>query len=426
MIQDGTKDDDIKDDDILEDDFDIDDFDEEWDDQDDVVDDVGTNDPAVDAPAATGEKTFLQKFFLPVVIGVVALFALIFVLGSGMLSSGSEEVNPNNANLVPDVAESPTIPGSDEPVLEEDFPDNTSDVAANTPQDNMAPAPSEDGPLRPLPGEDSSEPFELADLEAELEDGTDNFLNETSELIDPVMEDVDSASDSVQDLFDDTPETSDEMSDNSDLAETQTLDAPAFADNSSDNADLPFGENDLQASNDADLPGDNSLTLDTNAPPMEPVSQNTENENEADIAILESENEALQQDKNALQETIAENRETIDSLQAQIAALEERINSMSNNAPVSETTTNTASTQEQEQDAPEQAPPKAIAKPAISAPEWTLKSAQPGKATISTAGSNDLENIEVGSVVRGLGRIESIDVENGRWVVRGTQASVSQ
>lgn len=70
--------------------------------------------------------------------------------------------------------------------------------------------------------------------------------------------------------------------------------------------------------------------------------------------------------------------------------------------------------------------PKPVAKALEEKPQWVLKSAQPGKATLSAKGSNDLKRVEVGDTLLGIGRISAIEIINGKWVVKGTQGSVSQ
>jgi hypothetical protein len=77
--------------------------------------------------------------------------------------------------------------------------------------------------------------------------------------------------------------------------------------------------------------------------------------------------------------------------------------------------------------APVLKPKTETAAPVLSAaPSWTLKAARPGRATIAKKGSDDVLVVEVGESVKGLGKITSIAQESGKWVVRGTQGSVSQ
>lgn len=69
--------------------------------------------------------------------------------------------------------------------------------------------------------------------------------------------------------------------------------------------------------------------------------------------------------------------------------------------------------------------PQAPPRPSISS-QWALRSAQPGRAIISSRGGNDFKTIETGQRVSGLGIVRSIGLENGRWVVRGTDSIISQ
>lgn len=62
----------------------------------------------------------------------------------------------------------------------------------------------------------------------------------------------------------------------------------------------------------------------------------------------------------------------------------------------------------------------------LEVPRWVLRSAQPGRAVLSDSTTGDLRSIQVGDTLRGVGRIESITQQNGRWVVQGSQSSVRQ
>lgn len=65
-------------------------------------------------------------------------------------------------------------------------------------------------------------------------------------------------------------------------------------------------------------------------------------------------------------------------------------------------------------------------KPVVKKVRWTLRSAQPGKATVSPTGSSDIRSISVGETLSGIGRIQSISNASGKWVVTGTTGKVSQ
>ncbi len=72
---------------------------------------------------------------------------------------------------------------------------------------------------------------------------------------------------------------------------------------------------------------------------------------------------------------------------------------------------------------PKAAPVKTVNSQKI---QWVLRAAQPGQASIAARGSNELKTVRVGDSVDSLGRVQSITIENGRWVVRGTNGLVSQ
>jgi hypothetical protein len=59
-------------------------------------------------------------------------------------------------------------------------------------------------------------------------------------------------------------------------------------------------------------------------------------------------------------------------------------------------------------------------------PAWQLRSAQPGSAVIYDADTGNMQNIEVGDKVKGIGRVKSISTLNGKWVVQGTSGSIKQ
>ena len=74
----------------------------------------------------------------------------------------------------------------------------------------------------------------------------------------------------------------------------------------------------------------------------------------------------------------------------------------------------------------EEKKPETVNASPISKAKWELRSARPGHATLYSTGSSDLKNVEVGDVLSGIGRIQSIQIEGGLWVVRGTKGNVSQ
>lgn len=83
-------------------------------------------------------------------------------------------------------------------------------------------------------------------------------------------------------------------------------------------------------------------------------------------------------------------------------------------------------------------PPKTIEKPKIvkskkvhvkrnyTKSTWVLRTAQPGKAGISKGKNADIVFVEVGDKISGIGTIQSISMENNRWLVKGSRGSVKQ
>ncbi len=62
----------------------------------------------------------------------------------------------------------------------------------------------------------------------------------------------------------------------------------------------------------------------------------------------------------------------------------------------------------------------------ITPTSWQLRSAQPGMAVIFDPATGNMQSIEVGDRVQGIGRIQSITIVNGKWVVRGSTGKISQ
>jgi hypothetical protein len=64
--------------------------------------------------------------------------------------------------------------------------------------------------------------------------------------------------------------------------------------------------------------------------------------------------------------------------------------------------------------------------PARQTKEWDLRGASTGEAFVAERGTQNLRTVTVGDTLSGIGRITSIAVENGRWVVRGTSGRITQ
>ncbi len=76
--------------------------------------------------------------------------------------------------------------------------------------------------------------------------------------------------------------------------------------------------------------------------------------------------------------------------------------------------------------APVETPQEMPATRIVRSDKWQLRSAQPGRAMLSPIGSNETKNVAIGDTVDSLGKITSINIEGGTWIVRGTKGFVSR
>lgn len=76
--------------------------------------------------------------------------------------------------------------------------------------------------------------------------------------------------------------------------------------------------------------------------------------------------------------------------------------------------------------ASEPAPVKKASAPVKASTVWRMRSAQPGKAVVSPQGSSDMRNVEVGDTLDGIGKIQSIAMVSGCWVIEGTRGKILQ
>lgn len=86
-----------------------------------------------------------------------------------------------------------------------------------------------------------------------------------------------------------------------------------------------------------------------------------------------------------------------------------------------------ASTDVVSSDDPKAAPvPKKKVKKASAPAKWELRAAQPGRAWVSKPGARDMQGVEVGQSLPGIGKITAISYQNGRWTVYGTTGQINQ
>lgn len=435
--------------DDFEDDLDIDDPDGEeeldagWDDLDEE-DDVSpaTAEEEKAAKAAPAKKSFLQKNFSLVVAAIVLTGGGLLILPA-LIGPSAPPVDSGGTGTSPEAV-------SDAAAIDElqsglpPMPAPMDGQAAEETADEAMPA---SGPLIPMP-EISSAEMPLAETAPQPQP-----VEETDFVLEPVQEPAAETDSAV-----DAPLLSD-VSEDSLLTGEQT-DSPAPA------AELPL----LSGSNDA--PGDiqDTLLQDAEAPsqipsvspaPVISSSESAELRKAAEDAAAKAQ-EAEQARKLAeekvarLEESVRSSEQTIEDLEKTVESLKKDLTAAKSEAgkplPAAEKPVKTVPEPEKAPKAPEKTTPKAPT-PLVIAPVvdpgatvsprqeipfqeertfsdtgrgWVLRSAQPGRAVIAKADTNDLQNVAVGDTVSGLGRIVSIQNEGGRWVVRGTQGEVSR
>lgn len=113
----------------------------------------------------------------------------------------------------------------------------------------------------------------------------------------------------------------------------------------------------------------------------------------------------------------------LDSLQDSVDALESRVNKIEKH-PVAAKSRSSIS-HRTVRSAVSSAPARKASPEKVVA-DWILKSAQPGEAMVSRKGESDMTRIAVGQSLAGIGKITGISMENGRWIVQGTNGRVVQ
>lgn len=392
----------MQDDEILDDDFDIDDeFDEDF----DLDSDLEPVEATQSSPAPTPQKkTFLQKFFVPIAVVLVGLFAFIFIAGQGLLGGSQESsteviTSEPSIEMPADIAENTT---------EQQSPEiNEIALAENTAQENeLLPALSDNS--------DDVQQIELVDLEAELNDNEPH----DSDAETPLEDTLDFAN---SPLYEDSnlPLNEDNNVLASDISNTEFLDTNSnvdFTPPAEENISLEPVFEEEAISDTEEIPAVNS-EISTSV-----GVSNTE------LETLKAETDMLTQENAELEGSISEKREELEQLNADIVAMQNELSALEKNI---ETKQAEVSTPKKPVEPAKSAAPVEIAesspKPIVAATQkWELRSAQPNKATLSAVGSNDMRTVEIGSLLPGIGRIQSISIENGLWVVRGSKGIVSQ
>lgn len=133
---------------------------------------------------------------------------------------------------------------------------------------------------------------------------------------------------------------------------------------------------------------------------------------------------AMEQEMDELREQARSEKE---ALQKEIAALKQA----AIEKPASSTQESKPKTEKKTTAPSAAAPPATSAAPrptqsASPAVTWELRAAQPGRAWVSRKGQREMQTIEVGSTLSGIGRVTRIDYADGRWTVYGTQGRIDQ
>ncbi len=128
--------------------------------------------------------------------------------------------------------------------------------------------------------------------------------------------------------------------------------------------------------------------------------------------------------------------QALDGLQRSVTSLEGKVNALERRpaaAPAQEQRRSQPSSapQQERRSADTEAAPAPASRPATSAQQqaearWVLRSAQSGEAMVSRQGESDLFTVRVGETFGAIGRVTSIEVEGGRWVIQGTQGRITQ
>jgi hypothetical protein len=383
-------------------DFDLDDLDEDESLGDEAWKDSGG---AQATPAGRGasNRSFVQKYFYVLVAGVVVIFGAL--LAFGMMGGGPSPEQPQ------DTAAS-DMPGPPDDQALSAGPDST-ELSGDS---DMPPMPA---PINAVPEEDLETPQTAARDGAQT--GADGILTPMPDEVQPVETQPDQA----------------------EIPEPNLSELP-----------LPAGEDQIKAETPSQPPSDNTEGLEIVAteapiePSAPPAQENVEKSLPAVISELDSTDAApansVTQDRVDQKISMLESRieltdEKIDRLSSSLESLEKRLGDL---VEIQEKRVALA---QQEASAPPPAPkkPKNLIpekpsaetvqkkaqpkkEPASAKTEWVLRAAQPGRAIVAAKGSNELITLEVGSKLKGLGRVSAISMLNGRWVVQGTEGMISQ
>lgn len=417
------------DDDLVPDDL-GDDFPEDDDFSDDDWGDEDNDSDVEDAkPQGNGRSKRSSKIILPLAIGVVIVgaggFYAMNTLGTGANTSQpipteSSDIASSDTGL--DITEdslpmpSPMAsPIEEEPSL--DYEENVSeeeDIIFDT-ADEQSPAPDEragtfadNEVLTPMPGLQETEQGTAVPLESlGLDEESDISVDETDE--------------SVADInFTDDAESTVEPSEEIRADDTALSTPPELASDAPDTLSIDTGSDVISsAEQSAEVAFDNTSTANT------AVNIDTAQYEER-INMLESN---LTDKDQAISELSAELAALKEQLSSKEAALKEARNALEDQRNAVQEARQSATEATTPKVAPDSVKPSPKPQPTAQTeimPKWELRAAQPGRAYIGIIGSNDTQVIETGDTLQGIGRIKSIALEDGIWVVKGANGTIKQ
>lgn len=435
-------------DDLIDEDLESDDLDGEWDDEADTTGKTSFS-------SNTGGKKSSSNLIVPAAIAIAVLggggyFYLTQMSGSSQPAPLSYEQDPDAVGAIDSAPMAENIPAQIDsavpmpapiaaPEQDEFIPpyaeaaenpseylDAPANIASST-QDFAPIAGEEDNVLTPMPGlgEGEDQGTELLPLENQISDIGINPV-EAEEI--PLAQANTAEEKPLDEIFENPVELQ---------MDAVTQPSPEAVITENDPATQPV----LDAATIAPQEESTSVPVTTpTMPGLDNIADTTQPlQNEA-LSKLEGE-------VSSLQSLIKERDDAISSLNSQIASLQSQIDNQKRALDTAEQARAKAenavkevkTAPEKEASAevkPSKPAPKPLVpalenkKPAASAepvgPTWELRAAQPGRAYIGIKGAKDMQVVEVGHTLQGIGRITSIAQEGGAWVVRGTRGQIRQ
>ncbi len=360
---------------------------------------------AAPLPGKTGKKTFAQKYFTYIVGAVIVIGGGLFFLGIAgksptVLPDAEMAATESENNGVTELADG-SAPPMPAPI------DSTTDISESTTPPAEQP-PAEPEALTPLPGSQELAKVELNDLnaapapEAEAPPAESppveapapvNNLEQappaSAAPVEPVIQDP-----SAQNII--APVQEPAQPDPAQVEKIASLEQNLLA-----------AKNDLQSkTQELDAANQQVASLNDSLKEMESkLADMTRKAQQAQTKAESSAAEAEEARAKAAQEAAKPKEEP------------KQVEAESEPAPLLE---------EKPTAAPKLTKPQAAEAPATKSQKWVLRAAQPGKASLAPKGSNEMRSVSMGDTVEGLGKIVSIQSENGVWTVRGTKGFVTR